>query len=150
MSADMSKPRVFRRTRGHLEPGFRPIVVEFESPREKRAETQSAPTAERYTRSLADIQQAEADFLTVMRRATRAIALGVETYEHERAKSAQTKTDGAIIDFPHNSAKALSETLREASEIPVDVADAMTTQNYRRRLHRNLKNVAKALRVFRM
>jgi hypothetical protein len=85
-----------------------------------------------------------------MRRATRAIALGVETYERERAKSAQMKVDGAIVDFPHNSAKALSETLREASEIPVDVADSVTTQNYRRRVHRNLRNAAKALRVFRM
>jgi hypothetical protein len=150
MSADISKPRVFRRTRGHLEPSLRPIVVEFETQHEKQAKTQRGPRAERYTRGLADFQQAEVDLLAVMRRATRAIALGVETYEHERAKSAKTKTDGAIIDFPHNSAKALSETIREASEIPVDVADAMTTQNYRRRVHRNLRNVAKALRVFRM
>jgi hypothetical protein len=135
---------------GHLEPGLRPIVLEFQSRREKPAKSKREPKAEKYSRSLADIQQAEADLLSVMRRATRAIALGVDTYERERAKSAKMKIDGAIEDFPHNSAKALSETLKEASEIPVDVVDAVTTQNYRRRLHRNLRNISKVLRVFRM
>ena len=150
MSADISKPRVYRRSHGHLEAGLRPIVLEMPSRREKRAKTKKEPKAERYTRGLADIQQAEADLLSVMRRATRAIAHGVDTYEREREKSAAMKIDGAIEDFPHNSAKALSETIKEASEIPVDVADAITTQNYRRQLRRNLKNVSKVLRVFRM
>ncbi len=150
MSAEMSKPRVYRRKHGHLEPGLRPIVVELKPRREKQAKTTRQPKAEMYSQGLADIQQAEADLLRVMRRATRAIAHGVDTYEQERAKSAQMKIDGAIVDFPHNSAKALSETLKEASDIPVDLADAITTQNYRRRLHRNLRNISKALRVFRM
>ena len=150
MSEEPSKPRVYRRTHGHLEPGLRPIVVELKPRSEKRAKTAKQPKAEMYSRGLADIQQAEADLLRVMRRATRAIGHGVDTYEQERAKSAEMKRDGAIVDFPHNSAKALSETLKEASEIPVDVAEAITTQNYRRRLRRNLKNVSKALRVFRM
>jgi hypothetical protein len=150
MSTDVSKPRVFRRTHGQLEPGLHPIVIEYQSRREKRANTQAEAKTERYSSGLEDIQQAEADLVRVMRRATRAVAQGVETYDREREKSAKTKTDGAIEDFPHNSAKALSETLKEASEIPVDVADAITTQNYRRRLRRNLKTVSKALRVFRM
>ncbi len=150
MSADISKPRVYRRTHGHLEPGLRPIVVDLKPGREKRAKTRKEPKAIKYSPGLAEIQQAQADLLKVMRRATRAIAHGVDTYEQERAKSAETKLDGAIVDYPHNAAKALSETIREASEIPVDVADAITTQNYRRRMHRNLRRISKALRVFRM
>ena len=149
MSAEDDKPRVYRRSQGQLEPGLRPIVLEYEPRREKRAKTETSSKGERSSAGLEDIQQAEADLLRVMRRATRAVAQGVETYDRERTRSAEAKTDGAIEDFPHNSAKALSEILKEASEIPVDVADAVTTKNYRRRLRRNLKTASKALRVFR-
>ena len=150
MSTELSKPRVYRRTHGHLEAGLRPIVLEFQPRSEKQAKPKREPRAEKYSRGLEDIQQAEADLLSVMRRATRAIALGVDTYEQERAKSARMKQDGAIEDFPHNSAKALSATLKEASEIPVDIADALTTKNYRRRVHSNLRSVSRALRLFRL
>ena len=149
MSAENDKPRIYRRSHGQLEPGLRPIVLDYEPRREKKAKSATSAAGETYSPGLKDIQQAEADLLRVMRRATRAVAQGVETYDRERARSAQAKTDGAIEDFAHNSAKALSETLKEASEIPVDIADAITTKNYRRRLRRNLKSVSKALRVFR-
>ena len=149
MSAENDKPRVFRRSHGQLEARLRPIVLEYEPRREKRAKTEIGSKGERYSAGLEDIQQAEADLLSVMRRATRAVAQGVETYDRERARSAEAKTDGAIEDFPHNSAKALSEMLKEASDIPVDIADAVTTKNYRRRLRRNLQSVSKTLRVFR-
>ena len=149
MSAENDKPRVFRRSHGQLEARLRPIVLEYEPRREKRAKAEIGSKGERYSAGLEDIQQAEADLLSVMRRATRAVAQGVETYDRERARSAEAKTDGAIEDFPHNSAKALSEMLKEASEIPVDIADAVTTKNYRRRLRRNLQSVSKMLRVFR-
>lgn len=149
MSAENDKPRVFRRSHGQLEARLRPVILEYEPRPEKRAKTEIGSKGERYSAGLEDIQQAEVDLLSVMRRATRAVAQGVETYDRERARSAEAKTDGAIEDFPHNSAKALSEMLKEASEIPVDIADAVTTKNYRRRLRRNLQSVSKTLRVFR-
>ncbi len=65
-------------------------------------------------------------------------------------RSAREKKDGAVKDFPHNSAKALSESLKEASEIPVDMADAVTTKNYRKRMRRGLRRASRVLRLFRL
>jgi hypothetical protein len=40
--------------------------------------------------------------------------------------------------------------MKEASEIPVDIAETMTTRNLRNQLRRNLKQTSRALRIFRM
>ena len=149
MSTEPTKPRVYSRSRGHLQTGLRPIVLEMRSRKEKRASRQDDDKAE-YSEGLGDLQRAEADLVRVARRATKAVAQGVETYDRERSRSAAEKKDGAIEDFPHNTAKALSETLKEASEIPVDVAEALAPKNYRKRMRRYLKRVSKALRVFRL
>jgi tellurite resistance protein len=150
MSAESNKPRVYRRSHGQLQAGLHPIVLEYRSRKEKQTDREADVEAEKYSAGLEDIQRAEADLVRVVHRATQAVAQGFETYDRERRRSAQAKPDGAIEDFPHNSAMALSETLKVASEIPVDMADALTTMNYRRRLRQSLKNASKALRVFRI
>jgi len=150
MSTEFSKPRMYRRSVRQGKTGLHPIVLEYRTPKEKIDEVEDEIDAEKYSPGLEDIQQAEADLIRVLRRATRAVAQGVDTYDRERRRSAAEKQDGAIEDFPHNSAKALSEAMKEASEIPVDIADALTTKNYRKRLRRGLKNASGALRVFRM
>jgi len=75
---------------------------------------------------------------------------GIETYDEERSRSAHEKEDGAIEDFPHNSAKAMSEALKEASELPLDIAEALAPRDYRRRMRKNLRQLSKTLRVFRL
>src|SRR5688572_30799063 len=125
MTTEPLKPRVFRRTRGQLQPGLRPIVLEYVRDDESDDTEQDRERGEEYSEGLADIQQAEADFVRVARRATQAVAKGIDTYDQERRTSAKSKKDGAVEDFPHNSAKAMSAALKEASELPLDVADAI-------------------------
>jgi formiminotetrahydrofolate cyclodeaminase len=150
MSADISKPRVYRRSHGKLLAGLQPIVVEIHSRKKKSSERLEEKHGEKYSDGLAEVQRVEGDLVRLARRATTAVAKGLDTYDRERSRSAAEKTDGAIEDFPHNSAKALSESLKEASEIPLDIADSATSVNYRRRMRRNLQRVSKALRVFRL
>ena len=148
MSEEVKKPRLFHRVRGDLKRGLEPIVIEYESDDEDDATVRE--DSEQYSEGLEDVQQLEADLVRVARRASNAVSKGIETYDDERSRSAKEKKDGAIEDFPHNSAKALSESLKEASEIPLDVADAITTKNYRKRLRRSLKRVSKTLRTYRI
>ena len=150
MSDETNKPRVLRRSRGRLLEGVQPIVLEYRPRQEEPPSETAERAAEQYSRGLEDIQRAEADLVRVARRATRAVATGLDTYDRERRRSAQEKMDGAIEDFPHNSAKALSESLKEASEIPMDIADSASAVNYRRRVRKQLKRVSKVLRVFRL
>jgi hypothetical protein len=150
MTTEPIKPRVFRRTRGQLQPGLRPIVLEFVRVDESDDTEQDRERGEEYSEGLADIQQAEADLVRVARRATQAVAKGIDTYDQERRTSAQSKKDGAVEDFPHNSAKAMSAALKEASELPLDVADAITTKNYRKRLRHGLRRVSRSLRLYRL
>jgi hypothetical protein len=148
MSTESNKPRFYRRSGGQLKTGsLEPIVLEYQSRKKKG---KSEEEGEKYSKGLEDVQQAETDLIRVARRASKAVAKGLETYDQERSRSAEEKKDGAIEDFPHNAAKAASETLKEASEIPVDMADSMSTKNYRKRLRQNLKSVSKALRLFRI
>lgn len=148
MTSEPLKPRVFRRSRGQLQPGLRPIVLEYRAHDE---DVESDPErGEEYSEGLADLQQAEADFVRIARRATSAVAKGIDTYDVERRASAKSKRDGALEDFPHNSAKAVSAALKEASELPLDVADAVTTSHSRKRLRRGLRRLSRSMRVFRL
>ncbi len=150
MSTDISKPRIYRRLHGKLQAGLVPIVVEYHSRKKKSSQRLGEKQGARYSAGLADVQRVEGDLVRAARRATTAVAKGLDTYDRERSRSAAEKTDGAIEDFAHNSAQALSDTLKEASEIPLDIADSVTSTNYRRRMRQNLKRVSKALRVFRL
>lgn len=151
MTTEPIKPRVFHRTRGQLQPGLRPIVLEYRTrPDDDDPTERDREPGEEYSEGLADVQQAEADFVRVARRATSAVAKGIDTYDLERRASAKSKKDGAIEDFPHNSAKAVSAALKEASELPLDVADAIMTKNYRKRLRRGLRRISRSMRVYRL
>ena len=149
MTTSPIKPRILRRSGGRLQTGLKPIVLEYHS-RSKRRKDRDEDDDERYSDSLEDIQKAEKDLVRVARRATRAVAKGVDTYDEERRRSARSKQDGAIEDYPHNMAKAMSETLREGADIPMDLADALAPKDYRRRVRRSLRRISGALRLFRL
>ena len=149
MTADENneKVTVLNRSDVELEAKARPIVLEYK----KRKKKKSASTKERkekYTRGLQDIQRLEGDVLKVTQKATRALSKGVDTYEEERQKSAKDKKDGAIEDFFHNSAKAASTYLKEASDIPVDIADSVNKKSYRKRLRKNLRRASRMIRMW--
>jgi len=128
---------------------MKPIVLEYKG-QKKQGETTADENQEKYTDGLEDVQVLEGDVMRVVQRAVKAVSKGVDAYEHERQKSAKEKTDGAIEDFFHNSAKAASASLKEASEIPVDLVESMNKENYRKRLRKTLRRSSKLIRLFRI
>jgi hypothetical protein len=144
-----NKPRVLRRVRGRLQDEMKPIVLEYQG-RKKKSSTTTDENEEKYSDGLKDIQVLEGDLIRVAQRAAKAASKGIDTYEHERQRSAKEKTDGAIEDFFNNSAKATSAYLKEASEIPVDLVESINTESYRKRLRKNLRRSSKLIRLFRI
>lgn len=143
------KPRVLRRSGGKLQDDMKPIVLDYRKRKKKtRAEEDDEPKL--YSEGLEDVQVLEGDIVRIAKRAAKAASKGLDTYDQERQRSAKEKTDGAIEDFFNNSAKATSSFLKEASEIPVDVAEAMNTESYRKRLRKNLRRSSRLMRLFRI
>ena len=144
-----NKPRVLRRSGGKLQPDIQPIVLEFKG-RNKKSEPKADEVQEKYSAGLEEVQVLEGNVLRVAQRAVKAFSKGIDTYEHERQKSAGGKTDGAIEDFFQNSAKATSVYLKEASEIPVDLVESINTESYRRVLRKGLRRTSRLIRLFRI
>lgn len=143
------KPRVFRRIHGKLQSDVQPIVLEYKGRKKKNA-SKSDESQKKYSDGLEDVQVLEGDMIRVAQRVAKAASKGIDTYEQERQRSAKEKTDGAIEDFFNNSAKATSAYLKEASEIPLDLAESINTESYRKRLRKNLRRSSKLIRLFRI
>jgi len=142
------KVRVLHRSHGKLKPEIQPIVLEYK--RKKKARTSEQESKEEYSDGLEDIQRLEGDVVRISQRGARALSKGLDTYEHERHKSALEKKDGAIEDFVYNSAKATSAYLKEASELPVDIAESLNRISYRRLLRENLRMTSRMMRLWRL
>ena len=147
--AENNQVRLIRRSRGQNQPELQPIVLEYKK-RKKKSKDDGEESKAKYTRGLEDIQSLEGDVVRVAQRATKALSKGVDTYENERQQSSKEKTDGAIEDFFQNSAKAASAFMKEASDIPVDVAESLNKKSYRRRLRRGLRRASKIIRMWRI
>ena len=144
------KPRVLKRTAGKLQSAMKPIVLEYKG-RKKKSETKAEENGkEKYTEGLEDVQVMEGNMIRIAQRTAKAASKGLDTYEQERQRSAKEKTDGAIEDFFNNSAKAVSASLKEASDIPLDVVESINTESARKRLRKNLKRTSKLIRLFRI
>lgn len=143
------KPRLLRRIGGKLQSDIRPIVIEYKA-RKKKSRPKLDHDQEKYSEGLEDVQIIEGNLVRVAKRAAKAVSKGLDTYDQERQKSAQEKTDGAIEDFFNNSAKATSAYLKEASDIPIDLVESMNTESYRKRMRRNLRRTSRLIRLFRM
>ena len=130
----------------------KPIVLEYKRDKdEKKSSTGESTSKVKYSKGLEDIQTMESDILRVSQKAAKAFSKGIDTYQAEREKSAEEKTDGAIEDFVHNSAKAMSASLKEASDIPVDIAESLNKDTtYRKRLRRALRDASKAIDFWRL
>lgn len=143
------KARVLRRTGSGLKPDVKPIVLEYKRDKEEKT-TKDEKSKARYSKGLEDVQTLESDILRVSQKAAKAFSKGIDTYQAEREKSAGEKTDGAIEDFVHNSAKAMSTSLKEASDLPVDIAESINKDSYRKRLRKALKETSKAISFWRL
>ncbi len=151
--SDEPKVKVLRRTSGGLKPEVKPIVLEYKREKEeKKSSTEGdAKPKEKYSKGLEDIQTMESDILRVTQKAAKAFSKGIDTYQAEREKSAEEKTDGAIEDFIHNSAKAMSASMKEASDIPVDIAESLSREtSARKQLRKALKDTSKSIGFWRL
>lgn len=150
MSKKNIKPRIFYRSNDPSESELKPIVLDYKALRKKNKKADEDNGKRKYSRGLKDIQEVEADFVRIARRASKAVSKGLDTYDQERTRSANEKKDGALEDFAHNSAKAISASLKEASELPIDIAESISSKNYIKPLRASLRRAAKTLRVFRL
>ncbi len=147
--SNKKKVLLLNRSRGKLQTSLQPIVLDYKE-RKKKKKTDEGDEKEQYSEGLEDIQRLEGDAMRIAQRSARALSKGLDTYEQERKRSAREKKDGAIEDFVHNSAKATSVYMKEASEIPVDIAESLNTSSYQKRLRDNLRQVSKVIRLFRI
>jgi hypothetical protein len=152
MSVDenSAKERIFNRTGNQPGRTLKPIVLKLKKGKSKKAEGPVDESEEKYSKGLADIQRLEGNVRRIAQKTTKAISKSIDVYERERQQSARAKTDGAIEDFIHNSAKAGSAYLKEAADLPIELADAVNPSHYRKRLRRNLRRVSKLISLFRI
>ena len=149
--AETTDVRLLRRSDGRIQSDMQPIVLEYKKRKKKAKEGKAKDKeAERYSPGLKDIQRMEGDAVRIANRATKAVSKGIDTYDRERKRSAKEKKDGAIEDFMYNSAKAASEAMKEASELPVDMAEAFNKTSYRKRVRTGLRRASKMLRTWRI
>ncbi len=146
---EKKKVLVMRRSGGKLKPGLQPIVLEYKE-RKKKTKAEAESTDPKYSEGLEDVQRAEGDAMRVAQRSARALSKSLDTYEQERKRSAKEKRDGAIEDFPHNSAKAVSTYMKEMSDVPMDIAESLDTSSYRKRLRDSLHQTSRIIRLFRI
>jgi hypothetical protein len=143
------KVRLLHRSDGELQTDVRPIVLDYK----KRAKKKSAASdgkKPKYSRGLGDVQRLEGDAVNVAQKVAKAMSKGIDTYQRERDKSARSKRDGAIEDFINNSAKASSASMKEASDIPIDVADSLSRTSAGKSLRRGLRRSARMISVWRI
>ena len=100
----------------------------------------------RYSRGLKNIQIMERRFSKASHRTARAVERGFGTYRKYRNRSARKTRDGAIQDFAPNVARGLGKTIRVASLVPYDLAQAFNTRKSRRR--RRIRFASNLVRSF--
>ncbi len=143
------KVRMLHREDGEIQPDVRPIVLNLKKRKKKKAENADGRKP-KYTKGLKDGQRFEGDMVHIAQKASKAMTKGIDTYERERQESARSKRDGAIEDFINNSAKASSTYLKEASDIPVDIAESFNRTAPAKNLRRNLRRASRMMRVWKM
>jgi hypothetical protein len=145
MSADNNQPvRVLHPSGGELQPELKPIVLNYKKWK-KKGNIKAKEGKPKYSKGLEDIQRLEGDMVRVTQTGARALSRSIDAYEEERRQSAKKKTDGAIEDFIHNSAKATGIYLKEASDIPVDLADSVSRLSFRKNLRKGLRRASKRI-----
>lgn len=147
--AEKKKQTTLHLYRGRLQSDIEPILIKYKARKKKKRAIEDEPK-EKYSRSLEDIQRFEGNLLRITKRSVNALSKGFDTYERERKVSTKAKKDGAIEDFVDNSAKAASTYIQEVSEIPIDIAEALSIEPGRKRLRKNLRRVSRIIRLFRM
>ena len=85
------------------------------------------------TRRLTDIDKRVSK---AVRRVTRALDNGVDSYMEHRDKSRLARRDGVIVDFVENVSHGVSRAVSDASPVIHDVAEAFNTRAFRSNIRR--------------
>jgi hypothetical protein len=121
-----SEPTVKTHVETPVEPTTVRVVVERETHRKKG-------TSSRGSRRLTEIDKRVSK---AVRRVTRALDRGVDTYIEHRDRSKETRKDGVIVDLVENVSYGVSRAISEASPLVHDVAEAMNTRRLRSQIRR--------------
>jgi hypothetical protein len=105
-----------------------PIVRESETEHKHRSRTSSKGSPR-----LTDIEKRVSKSI---RRVTRALDNGVDTYITHRDVSKAKRRDGVIVDFVENVARGVSRAFADASPVIHDVAEAANTRRLRSQVRR--------------
>jgi hypothetical protein len=101
-----------------------PIVVNVRKKRNKKKKRE-------FSRGLQSIQETEVGLTRAANRLADAVADGLREYRRSRDRSSKRKSDGIVVDYVPNVARGLSETIRVASLIPYDLAQAVNHREFR-------------------
>jgi len=148
--SEQKKVRLLRHSDGELQPELKPIVLDYKKRRKKKQASDVDGGKEKYSKGLGDVQRMEGDMVRVNQKAARALSKGMDTYERERQKSAKAKKDGAVEDFVYNSAKATSAYIKEASDIPVDMAESLGKGKLSKSLRKSLRRTSRMIGLWRI
>ena len=116
--------------KAHVETTVEPTTVRVVVERETHSKK---GTSSRGSRRLTEIDKRATK---AVRRVTRALDSGIDTYIEHRDKSKATRKDGVIVDFVENVAYGVSRVVAEVSPVISDVAEAVNTRRLRSQIRR--------------
>lgn len=111
------------------------IVVETETNGARRRKKRGSS---RESRRLADIENRATKSV---RRVTRALNSGIDTYRDKRDKSQRKRRDGALVDSYENAAVGIAKTVAKSSPVLTDIAKAINTRRRRKSIRRLLRGL---------
>ncbi len=91
----------------------------------------------RSSRRLVDIENRATKSL---RRVTKAVNRGVQTYRSKRKKSQRNRRDGALVDSYENAAVGIAEAVANSSPVLTDFAKAINTRKRRKSIRRLVRS----------
>ena len=92
----------------------------------------------RTARRLEDIER---DVSRALRRVSRAVKHGMDTYVEERDESERRRRDGALVDFYNNVAEGISRAVAEAAPAIPDISYTFNSGRLRKQIRRTLRSI---------
>ncbi|MDT5158772.1 MAG: hypothetical protein QOC99_1337 [Acidobacteriota bacterium] len=132
----MVKRKVARKTRTHIsQPDTTTVVigspVVLKVRKKKRGSSHSA-------RRLEDIEKR---LSKAVRRVSRGVKNGVDTYIDHRDRSERRRRDGALVDFCENTARGTARAISESSPVLTDIARAWNTRKLRKQMRKAIRTL---------
>lgn len=132
----MVKRKVARKTRSQTtEPDATTVVIGAPVVLKVRKRKKGSS---RSSRRLEDIER---HLSKAVRRVSKGVKNGVDTYIDNRDRSERKRRDGALVDFCVNSAKGTARALSESSSVLTDLTRTWNTRRMRKQLRKALRPI---------